>query len=237
MQAYVDKQILPSKIIEGAYEINFYGNKINCVFKNSKYFEFRSEALIELKLFKEELIKLKPTVILFSGGEPLLQKQAMIELIDFCKKMKIKIALKTNGTKSDVLKYFLQKSFFDIIVFDLITSQENFKKITKAGTFFESAEKTYFEIIESINLLKEYDKEVDIIFRTLIVPGSVYRKEVFLELAKIIKDLKCVWELEKFNPEDNAELFKKIEPPSNQFLETLKRIILENYSNMNIELV
>ena len=113
------------------------------------------------------------------------------------------------------------------------TGEEDFKRITKAGTFFKSAKDIYSDILNSLKILKKYDQEIEIIFRTTIIPGYVYRKEVIVEIAKLIKDITCIFELNKFNPKQDS-LFKNITPPSNKFMENLKEILGKEYSKLNV---
>ena len=170
---------------------------------------------------------------MIAGGEPLLQRQALINIFNFCKKKEIKTAITTNATKPKVLESLLKTNIIKLVVVKLITTKANFRKVTNAGTFFESADQIYNNILESVKILKKYDQEIEIAFVTDIVPGYVFRKEIFLEIAELIKDIKCSWTLTKFNPKENI-LFSNIIPPSDKFIENLKDILEKEYPKLNV---
>ncbi len=233
MQAYYEEELIPSKIKKNYYEIKFYGDNFNCDFSDRKYNEFLSYELKELTIIKNRIKISSSEGIIISGGEPLLQRQALLNIFNLCKKNKIKTGIITNASKPEVLESLLKLGILDTIIIDMKTGEEDFKRITKAGTFFKSSKDIYSDIISSLKILKKYDQEVEIIFRTTIIPGYVYRKEVIVEIAKLIKDLACTFELNKFTPKQDS-LFKNIIPPSDKFMKNLKDILVKEYPKLNV---
>ena len=231
MQAYFDEEIKPSSFAEGFYELNFYGNNFNCIFSDKTYNEFKTDKLQDLSIIKQGLLIRNASGILIKGGEPLLQRQALLSIFSFCKKNNIKTAIKTNLSKPLILKSLLKSNMIDIVIADIITDKKDFKNITRAGTFFESADQIYSDILKSIKILKKYDKEAEIIFQTEIVPGYVFRKETLLEIADLIKNINCSWQLKTYVPISNSML-KNVTPVSQDFIDNLKEIIKNNCPNI-----
>lgn len=233
MQAYYDEEFVLSDYGEGFYQINFYGNNFDCIFHNKTFNEFLIQKQNDLSELKNKIIIHNASGIMIAGGEPLLQRQALINIFNFCKKKKIKTAITTNATKPKVLESLLKANLIDLVVINLVTNKTDFKKITKAGTFFESADQINKDILQSLKILKKYDQETEIVFITDVVPGYVFRKEVFLEIAELIKDLRCIWTLRMFLPKNNPRL-KNINPVTEHFLENLKEIINKDYPDLVI---
>jgi pyruvate formate lyase activating enzyme len=234
MQAYYDEELILSNHGEDFYQINFYGNNFDCIFYNKTFNEFFIEKQNELQELKNEIILHNVSGIMIAGGEPLLQRQALINIFTFCRKKKIKTAITTNATKPKVLESLIKANLLDLIVINLITNKINFKRITKAGTFFEPSEQVYQNILQSLKILKKYDQELEIVITTDIVPGYVFRKENLLEIATLIKDLRCTWTLRKLNSQANP-LLKNINPATNNFIQKLKEIIIQKYPKIIIQ--
>jgi pyruvate formate lyase activating enzyme len=235
MQAYFDEDLKPSRILEDFYELKVYGCNYKCIHCTTKEFqEFRSEQLHELSDLKNKILEIKPIGILISGGEPLLQRQSLLQILGFCKKKDIKTAIFTNATKPNELKSLLRAELIDKIIIDIKSSKKDFAKITKSGTFFKSADEVYSEFLESLKIIHKFSKKIDVQFISEVVPGYFYRKEDFLEIAELIKDIHCVWRIQKFIP-DKEFLFRNINPVSDSFIENLKKIIQEEYPQINLE--
>jgi len=231
MQAYFDEQIKPSTFADGFYELNFYGNNFNCIFSDKTYNEFKTDKLQDLEILKQELLIRNVSGILIKGGEPLLQRQALLSIFSFCKKHNIKIAIKTNLSKPLILESLLKSNMIDIIIANIITDKKDFKKITRAGTFFESSDQIYSDILKSIKVLKTYNDKAEIIFLTKIVAGYVFRKETLLEIAKLIKNIKCSWRLRPFTP-INDSMLKNVTPVSQDFIDNIKDIVKDKCPNV-----
>ena len=233
MQAYCEEELIPCENKENCYELKFYGDNFNYLWGNKKYNEFLSEKLNELIAIKNKIKERSSKEIIISGGEPLLQRQALINIFNFCKKNKIKTGIITNASKPKVLESLLKQGIVDTIIVDLRTSKEDFKKITRTGTFFESSEEIYSKILKSLKILEKYDKEVTIIFRTTVIPGYVFRKEVFIDIAGLIKNINSVWELKRFIALENS-MFSNINPASEAFMEAIKEIVEKDIKKSNV---
>ncbi len=149
---------------------------------NGKADEYTPEALIKKILNYKPYFKHNGGVT-FSGGEPLMQKEFLLECLKLCKKENINTCLDTAGSIlncKEILKYT------DLVIFDIKgTNKQNYKEMTK------------FDIDNSIEFLKlcqEMDKRLWI--RAVIVPGINDTKEYINELIRFIKPLKNVEKVE-----------------------------------------
>ena len=89
---------------------------------------------------------------------------------------------------------------------------------------------------KSLAIIKKNDEKIGIVFRTVIVPGLMYKKEDIIEIANSIRLVESIWVLEQFNNENVDGAFGSIMKPSISFLKNLKRICLKKYPNLRIQI-
>ena len=89
---------------------------------------------------------------------------------------------------------------------------------------------------KSLNIVRNNDKKIGVVFRTIIVPGLIYKKEDILDIAKNINDIECIWVLEQFNNENVNGVFSKIDKPSIRFLKNLRELCLKRYPNLRMQI-
>lgn len=115
--------------------------------------------------------------VTFSGGEPLLQYDFLVETCKLLKKENIHIALDTagigRGEYSEIFKYI------DLVLLDV-------KHITKYGYMEITGQDFFQKYMDFIKQLNESGVEVWI--RQVIIPGINDNEEYVLELSKFIKD-------------------------------------------------
>ena len=153
------------------------------------------ESASNLKLDANEVVneirKYRPYIeigggVTFSGGEPLLQSEFLLEMLKLCKKAGIHTCIDTSGTGysrkylDDILKYT------DLVILDIKAIKENkYKKITKRNMDMFN----YF-----IECLKKSGNKLWI--RQVIIPGINDTEEYIKELKEYIKQFDNVEKVE-----------------------------------------
>ena len=149
---------------------------------NGKADNYTPEELIKKILNYKPYFKRNGGVT-FSGGEPLMQKEFLLECLKLCKQNDINTCLDTAGSIPDceeVLKYT------DLVLLDIKgTNKENYKEMTSGN--FDNA-------VKFIKLCEKMNKKLWL--RVVIVPGINDTKEYVDELIKFIKPIKNVEKIE-----------------------------------------
>lgn len=122
--------------------------------------------------------------VTFSGGEPLLQSEFVIEVCKLLKKEGVHIALDTagvgNGDYDEILSYV------DLVLFDI-------KQVTPEGY----KDLTGHEIDDSLKFIEAMNKsDVSVWIRQVIVPGLMDNDEYLNGLKETIKKIKNVQKIE-----------------------------------------
>lgn len=121
--------------------------------------------------------------VTFSGGEPLMQKEFLLECLKLCKKETIHTCLDTAGSIPDC-KEILE--YTDLVIFDIKgTNKENYKEMT--GANIDTS-------LKFLKLCQKMDKKLWI--RVVIVPGINDTKEYINELISFVKPLKNIEKIE-----------------------------------------
>lgn len=237
MQVYIanlSEKLELQKIIEKKYIVYFAGCNFNCPYCNSSLLNFKNELTCLLKDLKKEINNLQIEEIVFTGGEPCLQRQALLELCRFAKTKKIKTTLETNGSKPDAIKSLIKSELIDKICLDIKAplTGELFEKITKSQTFFKKSEEIMKDVKESISILEKSNIEIEI--KIIITPSLLFKKEDILEIINNIKNLNCIVELIPFKPEECPikSNLRNISPPTTKFIQTLKEATLKKYPHI-----
>lgn len=122
--------------------------------------------------------------VTFSGGEPLLQIDFLIEVCKELKKENIHIALDTAGV--GIGKYEELLPYIDLVIFDI--------KGLEKDDYMEMTGFSNEESIKFLNLCQE--KNIPLWIRQVIVPGINDHKKYILKLKEKIKSLKNVEKIE-----------------------------------------
>lgn len=69
--------------------------------------------------------------VIFSGGEPTMQKDALVALSKGCRAMGLKVGVQTNGVFPDTLEALLDESLLDLVHMDIKTRWEHYPKLLK----------------------------------------------------------------------------------------------------------
>jgi len=244
MQAYIGK-------IEPLSSDNWYGKLATVIFfagcdfdcpncNTPEMLSAKEELLVDFKDIKSELKKNLGAIqaVVFTGGEPCLQRQALLNLAAFAKDMNLEVGLETNGSKTECLRSLLSLSLVDQIALDIKAPFEEdlFEKATRSKTFFKPTAELITDLKQTLKLLHKYQDKIHIEVRTTITPTLVSRKEDVLKIAEQLQDLECTYVLKQFNPANTKRRFAEIKPPSIEFLENLKSTLQNRYPNFRVVL-
>ncbi len=244
MQAYIGGTVPLSAVgwsTNGCIAIFFSGCDFKCGYCHNKEFVgFDDEFLKDLKDIKKEILENSIDSVIFSGGEPCLQRQALLALARFAKKQGLKVGIETNGSKPNSIKSLINENLLDFIALDMKAplKKEIFEKVTQSKTFFRATEDIIESIKQTLGILKENQDKIQIEIRTTIVPGLIFRKEDVLEIAKDIYGLNCRWVLQPFKSNKGTldQKMNNIKSPTKKFLEDLKKLCQKKYSNLRMNI-
>lgn len=164
------------------------GCKLRCLYCHNPEMWKLKEYNITVNELVDKILRYKPYYktdggVTFSGGEPLLQSEFLLEVCKELKKHNINIALDTAGVGSyneELLDYI------DLIIFDV--------KAVKEDDYYNL---TNHKINESLEFLKKcQEKNKKFWIRQVIVPGINDTEENILNLKEFIKNIKNVEKVE-----------------------------------------
>ena len=168
------------------------GCPLRCLFcHNPETWNTKSNIKMKSKQIVDEIRKYRPYIemgggVTFSGGEPLLQSEFLLEMLKLCKKSGIHTCLDTSGTGYD--KKYLDEilKYTDLVILDIkAIEEEKYKKMTGK----DMSEFNYFK-----NRILQNNKKIWL--RQVIVPNINDNEEYILKLKEYIKDFKNVEKIE-----------------------------------------
>jgi len=231
MEAYINDAALRGD----TFTILFSGCNFKCPFCNAPHLvEFRTEERMALRDVKRLIASSGARRVLFSGGEPLLQRQALLELAAAAKRLRLTVVLETNASKPETLRTLLDAGIVDEVVVDIKGPWPAFERVARTGTFFQPAAEVYEDFLKCLSLLRQHDG-VTARFKTIITPGLLYRKEDILAIAQLLKGFEAEWTLEPFDPAVTLDAsLSGVAPPTSRFLENLAGFVRQAYPKMRV---
>lgn len=165
------------------------GCQLRCLYCHNPEFLKKTENNISSEELAEKLLRNKYYFrngggVTFSGGEPLLQSDFIIETSKILKKENIHIALDTAGVGKYNKEIF---NYIDLVILDIKASNINlFEKITSTN-----------RLQETIEFLKETtERNIPVWIRQVIIPGINDTKENIIELNNFLKPYKNIKKVE-----------------------------------------
>ncbi len=232
MEAYIHEAVADGD----RFVVRFSGCDYKCRYCNVPHLvEFQTGETMGTKEVKALLDAASCTVALFTGGEPLLQRQALAELLRHCKGRGMRTIVDTNASKPDALRALLDEGLVDELIIDVKAPAASFGRVTQAATFFKPAGELFREFSASLALLKGRREAVTLTFRTLITPGILYRKEEILAIASMLDGLDAEWLLAPFSPEVTLDpALGGVAPPTPKFLENLASFVRKEHPGLRV---
>ena len=153
--------------------------------------------------------------IVVSGGEPLVQTDAVIEIFKYVREIGLKTKLDTSGIYPENLKRILDLGLVDYVSLDVKTTFSKYRKITGANVGFQ--------VKKSMDYINDAGVHLEI--RTTYVPTLHTKKDIINLVDEIKAEVYTIQQfrnknvldpaLEKVevpNPHDLAKLAKEIKP-------------------------
>ena len=151
--------------------------------------------------------------IVISGGEPLVQTDAVIEILRYVRQKGLKTKLDTSGIYPDKLKEILDLDLLDYVSLDVKTTFSKYRKITGANIGFQ--------VKKSMELINEAGVHLEI--RTTYVPTLHTKKDSMNLVDEIEAEVYTIQQFRNKNVLDPA--LEKVEVPNPHELADLAREI------------
>lgn len=151
--------------------------------------------------------------IVISGGEPLVQTDAVIEILSYVRQIGLKTKLDTSGIYPDKLKEILDLDLLDYVSLDVKTTFSKYRKITGANIGFQ--------VKKSMELINQSGVHLEI--RTTYVPTLHTKKDIINLVDEIESDVYTIQQFRNKNVLDPA--LEKVEVPNPHDLADLAREI------------
>ena len=140
--------------------------------------------------------------IVISGGEPLVQTDAVIEILTYVRQIGLKTKLDTSGIYPDKIKELLDLKLLDYVSLDVKTTFSKYRKITGANVGFK--------VKKSMDLINEAGVHLEI--RTTFVPTLHTKKDIINLVDEIEADIYTIQQFRNKNVLDPA--LEKVEVPN-----------------------
>ncbi|MFP4403480.1 MAG: radical SAM protein [Candidatus Woesearchaeota archaeon] len=234
MEAYIKDVLNINYDDKEVTQINFSGCNFNCPWCYTPDLLFRKEEfLVDLKDIKQSILQLTSYTkcVIFSGGEPTLQRAALIELSLFCKENNIEVILHTNGSKPECIEYLLKNDLITNFILDFKSplDENYFYKITKSSTFFINTTQIINDFKKTLILFENYLEKINVKIITTIIPSLLFRKEDLVKIGKQIND-NWIWKLQKFEKGNTlSKSYIDLNEPGDLFMQNLKEFLEKEF--------
>ena len=215
--------------------VDWYGNVSLIVFcagcnyrcpycQNSALIPADAGREIGLELLDErfEANKMINDAVVFTGGEPALQPDAIIEAAKLAKSRGLKVMLDTNGSVKGNIDRILRSGYVDRVALDVKApiNPEDYGIVTGRPDLGEAS----VDAVEHcLNLSKELGIEMEV--RTTVAPGLSDAPDFIERIARSIKGRCDVYYLQQFDNlgEVLSQTLKAKQPPSRETMMSLAR--------------
>lgn len=152
--------------------------------------------------------------VVISGGEPLMQLDALIELFTYIKSINLKTKLDTSGIYPEKIEKLLELELLDFVSLDIKAPFEKYRKVT--GSNVGSQVKKSMKLINN-------DSNVHLELRTTYVPTLHTKKDIHNLVNDIEGDIYTIQQFRNKNVLDPA--LEKVDVPNPHDLIKLARDI------------
>ncbi len=219
--------------------VDWYGNVSLVVFcagcnyrcpycQNSALIPMDAGREIDLNLLSDrmEANKIINDAVTFTGGEPVLQPDAVIEAAELAKSHGLKVMLDTNGSVKRNLDRILRSGYIDRVALDVKApiNAEDYGRVTGRPDLGEASVKA---VEHCLDLGRELGIEMEA--RTTVAPGLSDTPEFIANIAESIKGRSDAYYLQQFDNlgEVLSQTLKQEKPPTREAMTSLAREALK----------
>ena len=152
--------------------------------------------------------------VVISGGEPLMQLDALIELFTYIKSIGLKTKLDTSGIYPEKIEKLLELELLDFVSLDVKAPFEKYRKVTGSNVGSQ--------VKKSMKLLNN-DENVRLEVRTTYVPTLHTKKDIHNLVLDVEGDIYTIQQFRNKNVLDPA--LEKVDVPNPHDLVRLARDI------------
>lgn len=162
---------------------------LNCKFCDTNYdtnYEYSASKLFEKIIEEQKNIKMKNPLIIFTGGEPLLQFTTIIPVIESLLIEGYNISVETNGSIGIPFLAGTEQIYYTISP-KKYYKYENFKQAVDFKTKFENSSfKFVINDIEELEFIYDYLKEFKLLDELIYLQPEFSKSEILV--SKILKN-------------------------------------------------
>lgn len=250
MEAYIDPNLtIDSDYLDGQNSIiiNFLGCNFNCpICYLPAYVKFKSDSITLIKTIKQEIERIHPNAenIIFTGGEPTLQRLALGNLCRYANSLELTPWVHTNCSKPSVINYLIQNDLCSNFIVDIKAPFDEvlFEKSTNSKGFFVNSSQILTDIRKTLQIFYEKKEDLTLEFRSTVVPGVFYKKEHFEAIGREIAKFQTTYIIQNFTLSDDETqlplnpIFKKTLPLSENQLNELKEFLERKFPQLKIQI-
>ena len=152
--------------------------------------------------------------VVLSGGEPLMQLDALIEILTYVKSINLKTKLDTSGIYPEKIEKLLELELLDFVSLDIKAPFEKYRKVTGANVGSQ--------VKKSMKLINN-DPNVHLEVRTTYVPTLHTKKDIKNLVMDVEGDIYTIQQFRNKNVLDPA--LEKVEVPNPHDLTKLAKDI------------
>lgn len=175
---------------KSACVIFFNGCPLRCIYCQN-YRLLDAKNIVDIEEVEKKILDAKSFVsaVVFSGGEPAMQHEALERLARFAKKQGLLVGIETNGYYPERLKSLIEKKLVDKLFLDIKALLNDTQK--------------YYEITGKRDASERVRKSLNIVSIPFEVRTTVFRSFSDVEeIAKSIKNYDCAYVLQQGIPEN-----------------------------------
>ncbi len=250
MEAYIDPNLtIDSDYLDGQNSIiiNFLGCNFNCpICFLPGYIKFKSDSITSIKSIKQEIERIHPNAenIVFTGGEPTLQRLALGNLCRYTNSLNLTPWVHTNCSKPNVISYLISNDLCSNFIVDIKAPFEEsiFEKSTNSKGFFISSSQILTDIRKTLQIFYEKKEELTLEFRSTVVPGVFYKKEHFEAIGREIAKFQTLYIIQNFTlSEDESQkplnpMYQKLLPLSDNQMKEIKDFLEHRFPQLKIQI-